>query len=173
MKAKRARPPTLPEHIDLDVLEDTLSFYIRVISLAVSRDLDEWLDGLEVAKGTGKVTTLLLVDSHPGIRPSVIAHLVMKDRSAMGRLVDHMIEQGLLTRRISSDDSRAHELYITPDGAELAAKVRVLATEQSKRFFDFIPEHEQRQVMDILKRAYCRFVGMPPHNSADKEGQVA
>ena len=171
MNGTRTKPPTSLEHVDLDVLEDTLSFYIRAISLAVSRDLDDCLEGLDVARGTGKVTTLLLVDSHPGIRPSVIAHLVMKDRSAMGRLVDQMIEHGLLTRKISSDDSRAHELYITPAGSELAAKVRVLATEQSKRFFDFIPEQEQKQIMDILKRAYRRFVGLPPLQSSGRGEQ--
>jgi DNA-binding MarR family transcriptional regulator len=111
-------------------------------------------------RGTGKITTLLLVDSHPGIRPSVIAQLILRDRSAMGRLVDQMVEHGLLTREVSAEDSRAQELYITPKGAKLAQKVRVLVTEQSKVFFDFIPDDEQRALMDILRRAYRRIAGL-------------
>ena len=79
-----AKPPTSVSEVDLDVLENTLSFYIRTVNIAVSRDLDDRLEGLDVARGTGKITTLLLVDSHPGIRPSVIAQLILKDRSAMG-----------------------------------------------------------------------------------------
>ena len=155
-----ARKPTSIEHINLDVLEDTLSFYIRAMNIAVSRDLDERLDGLDVARGTGKITTLLLVDSHPGIRPSVIAQLVMKDRSAMGRIIEQMIDHGLLLRQTSERERRAHELYVTAKGAELAATIRPIVTKQSKDFFSFIAENEQAQVMDILRRAYRKMVGM-------------
>ena len=96
------------------------------------------LDGLDVARGTGKITTLLLVDSHPGIRPSVIAQIIMKDRSAMGRLIDQMIDHDLLVRQTSASERRAHELFVTAKGAELAAKIRPIVTKQSKDFFSFI-----------------------------------
>ncbi|MDH6232297.1 DNA-binding MarR family transcriptional regulator [Mesorhizobium soli] len=154
------KPPTSVADVDLDVLKDTLSFYIRTVNMAVSRDLDERLEGLDVARGTGKITTLLLVDSHPGIRPSVIAQLALKDRSAMGRLVDQMVEHGLLTREVSVEDSRAQELYITPKGAKLAERVRVLVTTQSREFFHFIPEDDQKALMDILRRAYRHVAGL-------------
>lgn len=160
MLDRKKTPPVSIDDIDLDVLEDTLSFYIRTVNLAVSRDLDERLEGCDVARGTGKITTLLLVDSHPGIRPSVIAQLILKDRSAMGRLVDQMEDHELLTRETSVDDSRAQELYITEKGAALAVQVRELVTRQSKDFFDFIPEDEQRLLMDILRRAYRRIAGL-------------
>jgi DNA-binding MarR family transcriptional regulator len=152
--------PTSIEHVDLDVLEDTLSFYIRTMNIAVSRDLDERLDGLDVARGTGKITTLLLVDSHPGIRPSVIAQIIMKDRSAMGRLIEQLIDHDLLVRQTSASERRAHELFVTTKGAELAAKIRPIVTKQSKDFFSFIAEEEQAQVMDILRRAYRKMIGM-------------
>lgn len=154
------KPATSVSEVDLDVLEDTLSFYIRTMDIAVSRDLDERLEGLEVAKGKGKITTLLLVDSHPGIRPSVIAQLIFRDRSATGRLMEQMEQHGLLTRRVSSNDSRAQELYITEKGAALAAKIRAIVPKQSKDFFDFISQDEQAQLMDILKRAYRRIAGL-------------
>ncbi|PSH65425.1 MarR family winged helix-turn-helix transcriptional regulator [Phyllobacterium sophorae] len=152
--------PTSIEHVNLDVLENTLSFYIRTMNIAVSRDLDARLDGLDVARGTGKITTLLLVDSHPGIRPSVIAQIIMKDRSAMGRLIDQMIDHDLLVRQTSARERRAHELFVTAKGAELAAKIRPIVTKQSNDFFSFIVEEEQAQLMDILRRAYRKMVGM-------------
>ncbi len=160
MLESRKTPPVSLEDIDLDVLEDTLSFYIRTVNIAVSRDLDERLEGYDVAKGTGKITTLLMVDSHPGIRPSVIAQLVLKDRSAMGRLVEQMESQGLLTRETSADDNRAQELYITERGAKLAVEVRAIVTRQSSDFFDFVPEGERQQLMDILRRTYRRIAGL-------------
>lgn len=161
MTEDKINPPTSINDVTLDVLEDTLSFYIRTVNMAVSRNLDEWLDGLDVAKGTGKISTLLLVDRHPGIRPSVIAQLTMKDRSAMGRLVDQMEEHGLIRRVISREDNRAQELFITPKGAELAARIRPLVTRQSQEFFSCITEEEQKLVTDILRRVYHKAVGLP------------
>jgi DNA-binding MarR family transcriptional regulator len=156
---KKGSPYTV-ETVGLDVLEDTLSFYIRSINIALSRDLDDRLEGLDVARGTGKITTLLLVDSHPGIRPSVIAQLIMRDRSAMGRLVDQMIEHDLVTREAATDDRRAQELHITEKGADLARKVRKIVTRQSDDFFAGVPEEDQKRLLDILRRVYRRTVGL-------------
>ena len=150
--------PTSVKDIDIDVLEDTLSFYIRSINIAVSRDLDEKLEGLDVAQGTGKITTLFLVDGNPGIRPSTIAQVIFKDRSAMGRLVDQMEGHGLLRRQIAPEDSRAQALYITDKGAQLAEHVRRLVTLQSREFFSEMTDEEHDLVLDVLRRAYRRIL---------------
>ncbi|WP_058962474.1 MarR family winged helix-turn-helix transcriptional regulator, partial [Type-E symbiont of Plautia stali] len=105
---------------DLGGLESLLSFYIRSINIAVSRDLDNKLSGLDVAKGTGKISTLLIVSRHPGIRPSAIADLIMRDRSSMGRLVDKMVQQGLVMRQSDPEDQRSQALYLTVKGHKLA-----------------------------------------------------
>jgi DNA-binding MarR family transcriptional regulator len=152
-------PPVTVDDVELGVLDEMLSFFIRSLSIVVSRDLDEKLGDLEVAKGTGKVSTLLLVDRHPGIRPSVIAQVIMRDRSAMGRLVDLMENQGLLRREISVEDSRAQELYITPKGAEVAQQVRAIVGPQSEAFFSDLTLKEQRVVIGALRKVYRRKVG--------------
>lgn len=145
------------DDVGLDVLENLLSFYVRVLDTSVSRDLDARLHHLEVARGKGKITALFLIDSNPGIRPSVLAELVLKDRSAMGRILDHFETHDLITRRISAGDSRAQELFITPKGAALAVKVRALVVDQSTSFFNsIIPKEEQDVLIGILKRAYHR-----------------
>lgn len=155
--ARSREPDSRPDDVDLDVLENTLSFYVRVLDMAVSRDLDRRLRDLEVARGKGKITALFLIDSHPGIRPSVLADLTRKDRSAMGRILDSFEAHGLITRRISTEDNRAQELFITPKGAALAAKVRTIVVDQSESFFNrIIPPKEQAVLIDILKRAYRR-----------------
>ena len=149
--------PTHVDHVDLDVLENILSYYIRIIERTLSKDLDARLADLAVAKGKGKITSLLLIDSHPGIRPSVIAELLMRDRSATGRILDMLEGQGLITRRVSGEDSRAQELFITEKGAALAAKVRGIVVQQNEDFFDRImPREDQDTVVRILRAAYDR-----------------
>lgn len=151
---------SLDSAIDLDILGDLLSFYMRTITLALSRDLDQRLDGLEVAKGTGKVITLLLVDSHPGIRPSVIARLSTKSQPEIGRIVNQLVKAKLITRQVAPEERRAHQLFITPQGANVADQVRRLAKAQSEDFFSHLDEEDQQQLMRILKNSYRRIVGL-------------
>lgn len=147
-------------NVGLDVLEDLLSYYIRTLNIAVSRDLDDKLEGLEVAKGTGKITTLLLVDRHPGIRPSAIAEIILRDRSAMVRVVDQLEEHGLLTRVADGQDNRAQGLVITSRGRELAAKIRPIVVQQSRSFFSDVTDEEHRMLISILGRTYRRIIGV-------------
>src|SRR5690242_8096077 len=75
----RARPvPRTVDYsgLDFDILGDLLSFHLRSVNLALSWDYEPRLDAVLLARGTGKAATLLLVDANPGIRPSVVAHLI-------------------------------------------------------------------------------------------------
>jgi len=137
---------------DYGGLESLLSFYIRSVNISVSRDLDNKLSGLDVAKGTGKIGTLLIVSKHPGIRPSDIANIIMRDKSSMGRLLDKMELQGLLIRKASSSDQRSLSLYLTGKGQHLAKEVIKLSREQDDEFFNMITPEEKFLVINIFKK---------------------
>ena len=91
-EARRRNPGKTPktiayQHIDFDVLDSLVGFYVRTVNLLVSQDLDAHTESLSLAGGTGKISTILMVDSNPGLRPSVLAHFIRKDRSAMTKLL--------------------------------------------------------------------------------------
>ncbi len=94
--AMRPRRPKTIDHrnIDFDVVGTLLSFYVRSVNRLVSQDLDEQTAELGLSGGTGKISTILLVGANPGIRPSVIAYFIRKDRSAMGKLLEQMERGG-------------------------------------------------------------------------------
>lgn len=148
--------PLRAEDVDLGVLDGTLSYFIRSINIAVTRDLDQRLEGLDVARGTGKITTLFLVQRHPGIRPSVIADVILKDRSAMGRVLDDMEAHGLL-RRETAEDARAQALFLTEKGEALADEVRMIVA-GSRDFFADIDDADYEAAMAVLRRIYWRIV---------------
>ena len=145
------------EDVDLGVLDETLSFFIRSINIAVTRDLNDRLDGLDVARGTGKITTLFLVENHPGIRPSVIADVIFKDRSAMGRILDDLIEAGLMRREVAESDQRAQALFLTDKGKALAVTVRGIVR-QSRDFFAETDDEDYAEVLRLLRKIYWRVV---------------
>lgn len=144
--------------VRLDILENLLSYYMRVVSVVLNRDYDHVLSSVSLAHGTGKVTTLLMVAANPGIRPSVLAHYVLRDRSAMTRLLQQMKTAGLIVEQISDKERRARELFLTAKGRSIVDKVRHLASQQSDAFFGVLSANEQTQLMDLLKKLYTSHV---------------
>jgi DNA-binding MarR family transcriptional regulator len=140
--------------IDFDILRHLPSFFVRSVGVALNRDYDRKISEVALARGTGKVSVLLMVGANPGIRPSVLAHYIFKDRSAMGRLLDQMQRAGLIIEKISESERRAHELYLTPKGQKLVERVRAIATEQSDGFFSVLTEAELKQLVGIMQKLY-------------------
>lgn len=148
--------------IDFDIFGTLLGFYIRTINLLVSRDLDARMGNLGLAGGTGKIATLLLVGANPGVRPSALAHLIRKDRSAMGKLLDAMGEAGLVEQRVSPAERRARELRLSPKGEALRDSVRGVAMTQNEDVFAVLDEAERAGLLDLLRKVYgCHLDSVP------------
>lgn len=140
--------------LQIDVLDGAFSWYIRSLDSVVSRDLDQRMAHLDVAKGKGKITTILLVDDYPGVRPSQVAEVLMRDRPATGRIIDHLVKAGDIRREVAPEDQRAQALYITEQGHAMAQEVREIIRAQEEEFFDFIAPEDRAEFMRMLKRAY-------------------
>jgi DNA-binding MarR family transcriptional regulator len=166
LRKENSAPKTVDySNIKFDILKDLLSFYSRSVSLALNRDYDAKIGKISLARGTGKVSTLLLVGVNPGIRPSVIAHFILKDRSAMARLLDQLKRSGLLVEKVSAAERRAHELYLTPKGHALLDRVRSIAVKQSGDFFSVLSAAEQAQLLGLLKKLYQGHIADLPTRS--------
>ncbi|HEX2526597.1 MAG TPA: MarR family winged helix-turn-helix transcriptional regulator [Geminicoccus sp.] len=170
----RMEPRTIDySDVSFDVLGDLLSFYARSMSIALNRDYDQAISQVELAHGTGKVSVLLMVHANPGIRPSVIAHFIQRDRSAMARLLEQMKGHGLIEHKIDAEERRAHELYLTPKGEKLVDQVRRIAREQSDRFFGVLDKGDQAQLLRILKRLYEHHVSPLPNRHGNPSEAAA
>lgn len=148
--------------IDFDVFSDLLSFYVRSVNLIVSQDLDAHTESLNLAGGTGKISTLLLADANPGLRPSVLAHFIRKDRSAMAKLLALMEQAGYLEQRVSPAERRARELYLTDKGREHAARTRAVVTAQDRDFFAILTPEERATLLGLLRKVYTSYIDMAP-----------
>jgi DNA-binding MarR family transcriptional regulator len=170
----RSEPRTIDySSVSLDILHDLLSFHARSVGIALNRDYDQAIGKVALAHGTGKVSTLLMVHANPGIRPSVIAHFIGRDRSSMARLLEQMKRSGLIDQKVDAEERRAHELYLTPKGEKLVDEVRRIALEQSQRFFGVLDAADQAQLLRILMRLYEHHVSPLPHGSVAAPGVAA
>jgi DNA-binding MarR family transcriptional regulator len=171
-RAAAQAPKTIDyQNIDFDIFGTLLSFYVRSVNILVSQDLDilvsQDLDAqtieLGLSGGTGKISTILLVGANPGIRPSVLAHFIRKDRSAMGKLLDTMERAGLIEQRVSRVERRARELYLTDKGRALVQRTRDVVRRQDDEFFAALDAREREQLLGLLRKVYETFLDMVPH----------
>lgn len=163
MRNRRPQPRTIDySEVSFDILGDLLSFHARSMGIALNRDYDQAIGKVALARGTGKVSVLLMVHANPGIRPSVIAHFIQKDRSAMAKLIEQMKRNGLLEQKVDALERRAHELYLTQKGEALVAKVRKIAQQQSDAFFSVLDEPDRAHLRRILIALYQRHVAPLP-----------
>ena len=159
----RLEPRTIDySDVSLDILGTLLSFHARTVGLALNKSHDHEIAEVSLARGTGKVSVLLLTAANPGIRPSVIAHFIHKDRAAMARLIEQMRANGLVEHKVDADERRAHELYITPKGASLLERVRAIALGHSARFFGVLAPTEQADLLRMLMKLYEAHVAALP-----------
>ena len=166
-ETRRRNPGKTPktiayQHIDFDILDTLLGFYVRTVNLLVSQDLDAHTEALNLAGGTGKISTILMVDSNPGLRPSVLAHFIRKDRSAMTKLLWQMEHAGYLEQRISPAERRARELYLTRKGKDLAKRLRLVIKKQDDDFFAILSKEEKSTLTRVLRKVYESYIDTHP-----------
>lgn len=140
------------EELDLDCLSGAISYYIRILNLWVSRDLEKKFAGLPVAGGTGKISTLFIVLHQPGITAAEIARFAAKDPPAMTRLVEKLIEDQLLDRRTDPNIKRRQQLFITDTGRAVLDEVRDIVGREPEEAFWMLSADEHAQAVKLLRK---------------------
>lgn len=147
----------LAAQVDLGVLDELLSFYVRTLEIAVSRHLEDRLAPLGFTGRKGRISSLLLVARHPGIRVTTIATLLHVDKSITVKIVGELVRSKLIVRKSAADDRRAQALFVTPKGTELADKLECLIVAHSDEFFaDLMTREEHDIALKILRKAFNR-----------------
>jgi DNA-binding MarR family transcriptional regulator len=146
-----------PDTVDLDILNDTFSYFIRDLNMAVSRDWESRLHDMPELRGTGKVTALLMIKNYPGIHPSTIAKISSRDRSDMARTLNALEKSGLICRKQGRKDSRSWSFFLTEEGERLIEPLRQRIRE-SREFLSDVQDEEYEQAMALLRRIYWRLV---------------
>ncbi|MGR3368320.1 MAG: MarR family winged helix-turn-helix transcriptional regulator [Sagittula sp.] len=153
------------DEIEIDCLSTAISYYIRVLNLWVSRDLEKKLSGSPLAGGTGKVSTLFIVEHQPGITASEIRQFAGKDAPAMTRLVDKLITDGLLDRRPDPETKRRQQLFITDKGRTALDEVRGIVGREPEEAFWMLTAEEHAQTVALLRKIAAAYVER--HNGLD------
>lgn len=122
-------------------LNETIEFYIRTTSLALSRLYNSYAAEYGISQTIGYILTYVEKEGTPSTK---LAQLLGMKNSSLTRLLKKMEADGCITRIIDEKDKRIIRVFLTPKGVQRRklAKAKVLefnqkiANKVSKRDLD-------------------------------------
>ena len=96
---------------------------------------------------------LNVVDERPGIDQASLAGMIACDRVTTGKVVDRLMQAGLIRREVSARDKRAREVYLLEAGREAVKKARPLVLEIQETILAGLTEAERRTFLKLLIKA--------------------
>lgn len=136
---------------NVSTLQSHIGFWMRLVSNSVSQAFAAKLEqtGVTVAEwvvmremyGEARITT-----------PSQVAELTHLTRGAVSKLLERLLQKGLITRTESKEDRRYQDIQLTAAGRKLVPQLAALADQNDEEFFSSISASERTQLVKILKK---------------------
>ncbi|EKS70290.1 MarR family transcriptional regulator [Burkholderia sp. SJ98] len=142
----------LDAEMDLDFLPEHIVHHYHLLNFDLARLHARLFEGTPIERRNAKLTTLVVASLNPGVTLSVFAKLIGQDSSAMTRIVDDLVSEGLLVRAPSPHGRRAIALDITVEGRAALAEYRRIAKQCEQEFTAPLTAEEKKQALHILRK---------------------
>jgi MarR family transcriptional regulator for hemolysin len=110
------------------------------VSRAYQSAADKVAANYGLSQATGLPVLLIGRMGNRGVRPGMLAEALGHEPSSLVRVIDHLIESGLLERNDDPHDRRAKILHLTEEGKKTAALMEeALIPFRRELFRDFDP----------------------------------
>tara|TARA_B100001939_G_scaffold317850_2_gene304801 strand:- start:5740 stop:6207 length:468 start_codon:yes stop_codon:yes gene_type:complete len=139
----------LPENNET-VLEGFIPYVMYRITNRLNMDLQNDLRPLKINVSRWRV--LAALNARDGRSMGELCHYTMMEQSSISRVVDKMVEEGLVVRRVQEQDNRYILVYLTPKGRETFHLVYPKAYTRQDEALKGFSEEERQQLLAYLRR---------------------
>jgi MarR family transcriptional regulator for hemolysin len=143
--------PTAPEgeHPVIDDVHSSFAAEVVVIARRWKARMDERSEALDLT--LSRFAVLYGLSGFPeGLRQRELADRVSVEGATLVRLIDALVERGLVERRASTVDRRANVITLTEAAAPLVARFRDLERESEAELLSGIDEAKLRTCVEVL-----------------------
>lgn len=136
--------------LDIHALPGHLIRRLHQISVAqfMDRMAEEGIDLTPV-----QFSAMAAICRHPGIDQASVAGLIAYDRATLGKVVDRLVDKGLVARCVSAADRRAREVRLTADGTALLERVLPIVQAAQSTFLTGLSDGERETFIALLQKA--------------------
>lgn len=132
-------------------LKSHIGYHLRVVSNAVSHSFARKLQASDVTVAEWVILREMYTGDEK-TSPSVVAELTGLTRGAVSKLIDRLLQKGLVTRTESSRDRRYQEIKLTASSNRLVPKLAKIADENDESFFSILSRGEKKTLMNTLMK---------------------
>jgi len=144
MKSDKSPP------VKTGMLDTLLGYQLR---RAQSTVFAEFMQTMADDKVTpGQFGVLVLIEENAGLNQSTLAKALGIERSTMVGVIDGLENRGLVERRKSLTDKRAHALTLTDQGDKLLGSIKPKIKDHESRIAGDLNTDELETLMELLKR---------------------
>lgn len=124
-------------------LNNYLCFSLRHCMKKIDRNLSERFEKYGISIPQSFILFCLLEEN--GITLKEIGNRTLIDSSSMTVLVDKLENEGLVERKLDSQDRRAIRVFITDSGKSIAKEVTDIAKDFNSKLYDLLGEGNQKE----------------------------
>ena len=106
----------------------------------------------ELGLTTVQYAALHMVEEVPGIDQVTLSNKIAFDKTTLVKVLDRLVEKGLITRQQSVSDRRRHELNVTPKGREVVRKIIPMIDRCERRMLAPLSPSDQRKFVELASR---------------------
>ncbi len=137
-------------NIHLMVLKkDTLGFLLADVSRLMRRQFNQHIEDSSLTLAQAR--TLVYVSRHEGIRQSKLADMLEILPITLTRLIDQLVEAGLVDRRADPLDRRAHQIYLTAQAPTHLSSIEQAIELVQAKALSGLPESQLDTMLTNLK----------------------
>jgi MarR family transcriptional regulator, organic hydroperoxide resistance regulator len=144
---RTARPH---DRLDLDGLDDSLGYHLRLAYVAASRHFAVAMARLDLTQK--QLGVLWLIGANAGASQIAIARVLGMDRASMMAIIDRLEERSLVKRERSQHDGRRQALYLTPQGRRVWTQSKTALARHEHWMTGRFSADELATLSDLLNR---------------------
>ncbi|GGD57940.1 MarR family winged helix-turn-helix transcriptional regulator [Paenibacillus nasutitermitis] len=133
-----------------NVLERSVGALMGVTYRKMTNVLQARLKDYEIT--TEQWSVLFQVDQTDGLIQKEIAELAGKDKATTTRILDHLEEKGLISRKMSESDRRSFQVSSTDKGALLLKETLPIEKQVNQEIKQCMTDDEHELLMELLLR---------------------
>ncbi len=126
-----------------------LSYSLAAAHRNVHLNLTRQLKDLGVQIETWRILETLNDDQ--GFTMGRLAEIVLMNPPALTKLVDRMVSDGLVQRKISDEDQRSIQLILTDVGLDMVAKIRHHVEDEDRIMLSRLGPRKAKQLQQALR----------------------
>jgi DNA-binding MarR family transcriptional regulator len=97
-------------------------------------------------------SALNVIQEVPGIDQASLSSMIGFDKTTIVKVLDRLVDKGLIVRTRSEVDRRLNHLHVTPSGTRLLKQIHPMLDRSDRRILAPLGEADQRRFMEMLSR---------------------